>query len=770
MQIFTATRPSLPQASALRVIGFVVGLYLAAAAAVWGTTAPLDEQMRLLRDKARSHEASGKVAIVEIDARSLRAVSDWPWPRRNHAGLIDQLRKAGATMIAFDVDVSARSNAADDQLLADALRRADGAVILPTFRQQVSQGSGGFSENMPIAQLRESAFLGSVNVQADADGQLRSYSYGTVTAGVPRPSIAALLADAKGTIGTNFRVDTAIDPASIPRLSAIDVLHGKAGLARNRAVIVGATAIEMGDRYVVPGHGVLPGVVVQALAAETLIQGRTNPDWGPWPALFLTAAILIAGIRLRSQHRYWHMFAAAAVMVVALPLIFEMACIASFQVAPAILLLTIDAALTGLLHLRRKLLESRMSDPLTGLPNARALARSCRHSERVAVTAVRVPQFDELAAVLDGSERAQLMAQIVNRLLVAFPSAHIHAVAAGILAWTSNDTVTSDDAESAGALFRAPVALASRAILVSPVFGISEGAGDDAEHLLARASIAAREAHAAGRRWAMESRTLSRDADRSIAIIADVSSALANRDIYPVFQAKWDVGQGRICGAEALARWTHPQFGNLSPDEFVPILEQNGQMKLFTLAIVDMCLDQLQIWHATDQILGLAINISAALLDDRDFVKQVSIKLDRLSTLANFVTLEVTESATIASTETAVAALTKFRALGARVSIDDYGTGQATLTYLKSFPADEIKIDKGFVTHLLSSNSDQIVVRSTIELAHELGFQVVAEGVEDADCLALLTRYGCDTIQGWVIGKPMRADAFVEAIKLREAA
>jgi diguanylate cyclase len=749
----------------LRLAGFVGALVIAAAAALWGTASSFDEQLRLIRDTARHSAASGQVAIVEIDAQSLKQISNWPWPHRTHAVLIDQLRAAGATVIAFDVDFSATSNPTDDQALADALARAGGAVVLPTFRQPVSEGSTRFSENMPIAVLRDHAFLGSVNVQPDADGQLRRYSYGTVTAGIARPSIAALLANSPGNIGESFRVDTAIDPTTIPRVSAVDVLNGKTGIVKGRAVLIGATAIEMGDRYVVPGHGVLPGVVVQALAAETLIRRSTNPDWGPWPALLFAAAAI--GITARSRtSRRWPIILAALGTLIAVPLTLEMANVASLQIAPALLLGALDVALVALLGLRQKLADSRLIDAVTGLPNARALARQCRPVNEVAVTVVRLQQFDEIAAVLNLEDRGLLMRQVVSRLLVAFPGSQMHAIEAGIIGWCSSDPIEPDEADAAAALFRAPIALANRSIIISPVFGISHGTGLEAERLLARANIAARQAQAAGKRWAFESSTLSTDTDRSIALIVDVEKAVADGDIYVVYQGKWDVPGARISGAEALVRWHHPVFGPLSPDAFIPVLESNGQMRTLTLAVVDICTKQLCDWHARTHDIGIAINISATLLDDRDFVADMAARLAQLGQVARHVTLEVTESATITSTDAAVAALTTFRSFGARVSIDDYGTGQATLAYLKSFPADEIKIDKSFVTNMLNNNGDQIVVRSTIELAHQLGFSVVAEGVEDRQCLDRLRDYGCDTIQGWVIGKPVKADAFIETVKL----
>jgi diguanylate cyclase len=747
--------------SRLRRAGLLAAFLTAAVMALMGSGADVDERLRLIRDKARPSSASGQIAVVEIDARSLKTISDWPWPRRIHADLIDKLRAAGARTIAFDVDVSATTNAADDAALAAALARSEGAVILPTFRQPVSEGSNVFTENLPIPTLRANAFLGSVNVQPDADGQLRHYNYGTVTAGTPRPSLAAHLANSRGNIGKQFRIDTAINPATIPRASAIDVLNGKASHLRGKAVLIGATAIEMGDRYVVPGHGVLPGVVVQALAAETLIQGTINPDAGPWPALLITAILLMIGVRVR---RFAAVAGVTAVMLVVGPLALELANIASFQVVPAFALLMLDGLVVGLLMLRRKLSEGRMTDSATGLPNVRALERHCRELPDVAIAVVRIPQFDEITAVLSEADRNLLMTQIINRLSVGFPHAQIHAIESGILGWSDAEPLEQDQATAVCALFRAPIALADRSVLISPVFGVSQGDGSNTAYLLARAKIAAKQAQAAGQRWAFESSTLSNEADRSIAIIADIETAITNNDIHVVYQAKWDVAAGRIVGAEALVRWHHPVFGPLNPDAFIPVLESNGQMHLLTLAVVDICTAQMAAWHAEGHDLGIAINISATLLDDADFIRAMSNRLEALGKNARYLTLEVTESATIASTKSAVAALTTFRSFGARVSIDDYGTGQATLAYLKSFPTDEIKIDKSFVTNMLDSNGDQIVVRSTIELAHELGFKVVAEGVEDVACLNRLKDFHCDTVQGWVIGKPVKADAFIEAM------
>lgn len=743
----------------LRAGGFALALIFATLVALTG--APADEQLRLARDTLRAAPASGKIVIAEIDARSIDQLARWPWPRRIHADLIDQLRKAGAATIAFDVDLSSASNPADDAAMAAALARAGGDVILPTFRQKSSSQGHDDSENLPIPAFRDHAFLGAVNVQPDPDGQLRHYSTGTKTAGSPRPSIAALLAGSSGQIGSSFRVDTAIDPASIPRVSAIDILNGRIapGALKGKSILIGATAIEMGDRYVVPGHGILPGVVVQVLAAETLLRGTTNPDFGPWPPL-LFAIVAIGLIAWRRVHPAVTL-AVAGIIAVA-PLVLELTAVGSVQIVPALLFLALDAAALGAIRTQRKFAISRLTDAMTGLPNARALEKLCKRFETVTVIAISVVQFEEIDAVLAAQDKTAVTRQFIARLRLGFPKVFVHWVGPGTVALALPDQSPADlydQVEAAGALFRAPVALGHRSVLLTPIFGLSAGAGDDASRLLAEARFAVRQAQGDGRRIAIHSDAVSTEANRSLTLLADIERALANDEITILFQPKWSIAEARVSGAEALVRWTHPALGPVSPEEFVPLFEANGQMRALTERVIDLCLAQLAEWAGNP--LSLAINISAGLLDDHAFTDVLAHRLAALGKSARRITLEITESATVESTGAAVAALTRFREAGARISIDDYGTGHATLAYLKSFPADEIKIDKSFVTGMMTSNSDQIVVRSTIELAHELGFQVVAEGAEDADCLARLTQFGCDTVQGWVIGKPMRAAALL---------
>ncbi len=751
---------------AMRSYAFGVALSIAVALAYFQASAGADETLRLARDKLHMRSATGEIVIVEVDAKSLARISTWPWPRRFHARLVDQLRLAGASKVAFDIDFSATTALEDDKLFGEALGRFGGAAILPTFRQPASSSSQEWVENLPIAPLREHAFLGSVNVQPDGDGQLRQLSYGTVTDGVSRPAIAALLAGTTGRIGESFTIDSAIDPASILRLSYADVLAGKvpSDKLRGKSILVGATAIEMGDRYAVPGHGVLPGALIQVLAAETLAQGTTNPNYGPWPALILAT---IGALALARRRRVIAWYLVAAALLCALPLALESAGIATLEIVPSLVFFAVEAALLGGIATLKSLRNARLTDAETGLPTVRALLQKWHRVPTLTLVVLRIKQFSEMNAILSAADRTALVLRLTDRLQLSFPGSPIYAVEPGTLA-IPLDSAEMDELieriEGVCAVLRSAIDIGSRTVLVTPVFGLSVGNGANASQLIAEAGLAAHQAATANHRWSLHSDQLASDADRSLVLLSSVDDALVSGDIHVVFQPKWLVAAARVGGAEALVRWKHPLFGPVPPDQFIPLLEDNGHIEELTLFVVDVCIDRIGDWRKISPDLNLAINISATLLDNASFVDQLARRITAQEGIAASLTLEVTESATLSSAAPAIAALTKLRALGVRISIDDYGTGQSTLTYLKSFPTDEIKIDKSFVTRMIDSVSDQILVRSTIELAHELGFKVVAEGVEDGACLDMLAGFGCDVAQGWHIGRPEAADAFAERL------
>jgi diguanylate cyclase (GGDEF)-like protein len=268
-----------------------------------GALHPVKAALYELRFNLARRPPTGEIILVDIDAKSIAAIGTWPWPRSVHAALVDTLSEAGVAQIGFDVDFSARSSETEDAAFEDALRRAGGSTILATFAQKLSneRDEKRISFNRPIKRFADNAWTATVNVFPDRDGHVRRFPFGDMVAGEPTPSMPAMLANTPGQVGGDFLIDFGIQALDIDRIPAIDVLRGGVDRSRlaGRKVIVGASAVELRDFFQVPALGLIPGALVQAVAAETLIQGRSLRETG----LLLSAAgallICLAGVPLR---------------------------------------------------------------------------------------------------------------------------------------------------------------------------------------------------------------------------------------------------------------------------------------------------------------------------------------------------------------------------------------------------------------------------------------------------------------------------------------
>jgi EAL domain-containing protein (putative c-di-GMP-specific phosphodiesterase class I) len=240
---------------------------------------------------------------------------------------------------------------------------------------------------------------------------------------------------------------------------------------------------------------------------------------------------------------------------------------------------------------------------------------------------------------------------------------------------------------------------------------------------------------------------------------AELRRALGEGEIAPFFQAKVSVKDPkRIVGAEILARWTHSEYGNLAPQDFIPLAEQTGLITDLTLALMDRALDQART-AALDH--ALSLNISPRSLDERELPDALEERCRKAGWDPGRVVFEVTEGVAGRDFAEVMAALTRLRLKGFALSMDDYGTGYSSLVHLVRLPFSEVKIDRSFVSEIGSSRDSAIVVRSTVSMAHSMGLTVCAEGVEDAHTAQFLDRSGCDTMQGYLVGKPLPIDQFV---------
>ncbi len=728
--------------------------------AILGTGAGdgLDQALKNQRAGWRERPASGQVHIVEIDARSIAAFRQWPWPRSIHAAAVDRLRESKAALIAFDVDFSTSSEPRQDAALAAALRRAGGSVILPTFRRT----SG--ADAAPLPQLAAESFLAAANVVTESNGELRSMPFAVEVGGAPRPSLASMVAERPGGAGDFFEIDRAIDPATIPRHSMADIISGRvppATLAGKR-ILIGATAVELGDRYGVPRHGILPGVVAQALAAETLLAGApATPVGGGW---VLALALGLGAFCLRPRRARLFASAFAALGLAVLLLVPPAAAWLGVDapVGPALIALAIaaGAGAAGRAAWRRR--ETSLADARTDLPNLAALERDCRAMPAATIAVARIHGFMDLLSALGPDGTAGLVRAVADRLAFAASAERIYRIDEAGLAWIEPGEDALDERfEAIDAVMRAPFT-AGRSVEVRTHFGAARGSGKEARQLCADAGLAALHAAERGSRWQLFTASDSERATWRVSLLAELDSALARGELWNAYQPKLELRTGAITGVEALVRWDHPERGTLGPDSFIPLIERHGRAADLTLHVLAQALADAAVWSAGGRPLGVAVNISATLLHDHVFLHRLEQLLQASRFPAEKVTLEVTESAAMAEPEAAVVALKGWRKLGVGISIDDYGTGQSSLSYLQKMPATELKIDRSFIAAMEAGPRDRILVRSTIIMAHELGLAVVAEGVEDETCLDLLREMGCDQAQGYGISRPMTADAVAE--------
>ncbi|MDH5517634.1 MAG: EAL domain-containing protein [Gammaproteobacteria bacterium] len=240
-----------------------------------------------------------------------------------------------------------------------------------------------------------------------------------------------------------------------------------------------------------------------------------------------------------------------------------------------------------------------------------------------------------------------------------------------------------------------------------------------------------------------------------LSLIHDIKNSINHDGLVLYFQPKLTLNDFKLESVEALIRWNHPDFGIVMPKEFIPIAEQTGFINEITYWVIEESLIHALHWKESGQSINVSVNLSVYNLYDVDFINTVKTLLNKYHDAAEQLIFEITESAMMSNPKLAVSNLNKLQALGIRLSIDDYGTGFSSLSYLSQLSVNELKIDKSFILNMLDDERNSIIVKSTIEMAHHLGLTVVAEGVENSEVLGLLQSYGCDTIQGFLVSKPL---------------
>ncbi|MEO8223386.1 MAG: EAL domain-containing protein [Gammaproteobacteria bacterium] len=413
-------------------------------------------------------------------------------------------------------------------------------------------------------------------------------------------------------------------------------------------------------------------------------------------------------------------------------------------------------------------------DALTGLPtrlsaqNAleRAIGDASLQSSTVTVLLIDLDNFSEIGSALGHDIGDALRCQAAERLRAGLDASHLLARLEGdrflvILA----DCDLARAGETAEDLLRVLGAgLSVRDVNVGIVARIGVAAyplhAEDPDQLLKRAAVACNEANGAESPILVYQPGNEERNVRQLALLADLRRAARHDEFRLYLQPKIRLADGRICGAEALVRWQHPTFGFLTPDQFIPLAENSGNIALITHWALTAAVRECRLWLEEGLDIPVAVNLSGRDLQNRDLPCLVLELLRNHDLAPRSLVLEITEEAVVGDFERATLVLQCLRDLGIRIAIDDFGTGYSSLAQLKHLPVDELKIDRSFVMELPGNTDDAAIVRLAIGLAHDLGLEVLAEGVETAPALEWLRAAGCEQAQGFLIGKPMPAEKF----------
>ena len=342
------------------------------------------------------------------------------------------------------------------------------------------------------------------------------------------------------------------------------------------------------------------------------------------------------------------------------------------------------------------------------------------------------------------------------------------------LAKTNEPSDAASLAEKLLALAREPVRVDDYEMGVTASIGIAfyPGDGTTAEELLINADAAMYEAKANGRdTYRFFEAAMNVNVKEQSQIMHDLRGALGRGEFVLHYQPKFVAPDGPVVGAEALLRWQHPVRGLIPPDTFIPLAEKGGLIVQIGEWVLDQACSQMRDWRDAGAIEGrpgwtIAVNLSAMQFAHAGLAQMVHDTLERHGLEPHYLTLEITESTAMRDVEASLVILQQLRNMGVHISIDDFGTGYSSLLYLKRLPATELKIDRGFVRDLAIDTEDAAIVSAIVALGQALKLQIVAEGVETPAQQAFLTGLGCDSLQGFLLGKPMAADKLTEVLAL----
>lgn len=709
-----------------------------------------------------SRPAPANVAIVSLDNGSIaHSVST-----ARQAKLVSKLADAEVRRVFIDFPDDAGSDAVGavgDARLRAAIAQAEGKVILVN-RAKTDAVKG-------VGDLRLPRFMAPANAPTafsawgvDFVGYFLKTQASLQHNGQRIPAVAALGGGQSTTVERTIYPAFDIDPATVPVFSIDEVLRG--GLADSR--LAGKTIFVtrtnsapdkvvgyFGHRRVASAYADIAGMEGEERGSALIL--------GSLPFLLLFLAMVPGTRRLRYKRIKLGIYLAFPLLVLIVPFaLMELRVNASPGLA---IVAALAYAPTRLWQKWRQ--HIALTSAASGLPNVEALAaRGIAGSHDV--VAASISHYEQMMASLPRELHGECARQIARRLSVAAGDAEIYDSDNGHFVWLTQPYSTDALAaqlEGLKALFAAPLLIEGYVLDTNIHFGLDRNAESRPLSRIKSAIVGSSEAQAKGKLYEEFGSKRLAESQWELSLHARIDEALRNGDIWLAFQGQYDFAANEVKSAETLIRWTDPERGAIPPDSFILQAERAGRIDTLTYWVLE------QSMLASDTLvkevgpIQLAVNLSAWMVDQPGLVQGVAEIVRKHRFDCSRLTFEVTETFSMTNRELAKRNLAGLRAMGFRLSIDDFGTGQSGLAYLAEIPSDELKLDRRFVQAIVSSARDRTIVSNTIQLAHALGQEVVAEGVEDLATFEALRSLGCDIAQGYFIGRPISFADFIAELK-----
>jgi EAL domain-containing protein (putative c-di-GMP-specific phosphodiesterase class I)/CHASE2 domain-containing sensor protein len=747
-----ASRSSEPRQARRRIAAWTVAIALVAG--FIGLLWPVEDAFRAVRDLTRLHPADQTVLVVTVDDRSLNAMGVSDPKRSDDAKVLDRLFALGAKRVFFDRAYADPTVPGEDRLLLAAFKRHQGRVVVGAIAG-IGQSDGSLADIVPHPLYRDHVKIASMTGYEGPFGLSTTFPVMERVLGKDRKSISAELANFDGPEGS-YRVDFSVDYRTIPTVEYVDVLQGRLdrSVVGGKDVIISPSSRVASDFHLVPFRELVPGVMMHVLGAETLKKGFPI-DFG-WLPAFLLAAVVVIGQAARRQplKRVTMLFAAA---LIAAPFALDYLSV-NIDVMPALLCLGV-----GMFQLNR--LAQATYHGATGLQRIEGLQASAK-ADASDVIALKIRNFATISASLTREEIDLLLMKAKTMLRATEPDAQF-AFHKDTFVWLRAALPVEDlenHVRGLHALFRTSITIGSHAPDVASSIGLDINREAPLRERTESAIQSAEDAAHGGKIFMISEARVVEDRAWKLQILSELEHAIAQDEVNVAFQPKVSLATGRIIGAEALMRWVHPTRGPIEPAQVVASAEEHNRVDMITRFVLNRALRESLVAIERDRSFTIAVNISALDLRDPLFAQQVEHLVAAYRFPAGNLMLEITETAPIENDATVAQNMAALKQLGVKLSVDDFGSGHASLHYLRQIPADEVKIDRSFVTGMDTSAEDRALVQASIEMIHALGRVSVAEGVENQAVVDLLREMGCDTAQGYFFSRAVPMASLVSQL------